>query len=163
MRLRRTLPVATVVLLAAISGCGSEAAGPVAAGSSGGATTSSPASEGSAESPVDGLTAEQLKTALQAPLSETLRNAAGPTADRVATSGGQTAWRVRVPGQFNARGARVSISVGGELVGEAVLAPDLASIATVTTDAGPLRSGAAVSYQWEGSDPVPAGNLTVIR
>lgn len=163
MRLRTTLTVATVVLLGAISACGSEAAGPIAAGSSGGATTSSLASGGSAESPVEGLSADQLKAALQAPLSSTLRNAAGPTADLVATSAGQTAWRVRVPGQFAARGARVSISVGGELVGEAVLAPDLGSIATVTTDAGPLRSGAAVTYQWEGSDPVPAGTLTVIR
>ena len=86
-----------------------------------------------------------------------------PTVDQVVLADGTRVWRVRVPGSFPARSARVTVSVGGREVGQGITAPDLSAITAVTTDGTGLRAGAAVSYQWEGSPPVAAGTLEVAR
>lgn len=125
-------------------------------------TTAAPAVGPAAPSPVDGLDAAELQAALAAPLGSTARSA-GPVADRVTLDDGTTVWRVRVPGDFDARSARVSISVGGRVVGEGVLAPDLAAITAVSTDGAGLTAGRPVTYQWEGGPSVAAGNLAVAR
>lgn len=117
----------------------------------------------SAASPVAGLDASELQAALAIPVSESVRSKAGPTVDAVALSDGTRVWRVRIPESFPARSARVEISVGGRLIGQAVLAPDLTAITAVTTDGTGLSAGSPVSYQWEGSPSVPAGNLEVAR
>ncbi|WP_421121191.1 hypothetical protein ACE2AJ_07780 [Aquihabitans daechungensis] len=119
--------------------------------------------EGSAPSPVDGLEAGQLKAVLEAPVSGSVRSAAGPTVDQVTLPDGTHVWRVRVPGPFTVRSARIAVTVGGRQVGEAVLAPDLQSITAVTTDGRGLTAGRPVSYQWEGGPSVPAGTLAVVR
>ncbi len=118
---------------------------------------------GTAASPVDGLDASELKAVVEAPLRSGARSATGPVVDQVTVADGTTIWRVRVPGAFTARSARVAVSVGGRLIGEAVLAPDLQSIVAVTTDGAGLTAGRAVSYQWEGGPSVPAGTLVVAR
>lgn len=148
-----------------LAGCGSAGEAQQVRAASGAATTSTTESPAAATavSPVDGFTADELRSALLAPSSASVRSAPGPTAERVSTGNGSTVWRVRVPGQFPVRSARVAISVGGRVVGEGVLALDLHSIATITTDATGLRSGARVSYRWEGSTPVAAGTLVVVR
>lgn len=127
-------------------------------------TTTAPPSGASAASPVAGLDAAELQAALalpSGPAGRTLRS--GPTVDQVTLDDGTRVWRVRVPGDFTARSARVSISVGARQVGEAVLAPDLQSITAVTTDGTGLGAGRPVTYQWEGSPAVAVGNLAVIR
>ncbi|MCU1370412.1 MAG: hypothetical protein JWO77_1606 [Ilumatobacteraceae bacterium] len=126
-------------------------------------TTTAPASGTSDASPVAGLDAAQLQAALAAPGGASGRSLRGPTVDQVTLADGTRVWRVRVPGAFTARSARVAISVGSRRVGEGVLAPDLGTITAVTTDAAGLTAGRPVSYQWEGSPPVAAGNLEVAR
>ena len=118
---------------------------------------------GTAPSPVDGLLADQLTAAIEAPLPTGARSAGGPVVDRVVLADGTRVWRIRIPGAFQARSARVEVSVGGRRVGEAVLAADLQAILAVTADGTGLTSGRPVSYQWEGGPSVPAGTLTVIR
>ncbi len=129
------------------------------------ATTSTTASPvgGDAASPVDGLDAGQLQQAVQAPVSGTARSAAGATVDQVTLADGTHVWRVRVPGAFPARSARVAVSVGNRVIGEGVLAGDLRAITAVTTDGTGLTAGQPVSYQWEGGRSVAAGTLAVIR
>lgn len=122
-----------------------------------------PPSGPAAPSPVDGLDAAQLQAALALPVGTSARSASGPTVDQVALPGGTRVWRVRVPGDFTARSARVSISVGGRTVGEGVLSPDLAAITAVTTDGSGLSAGRPVTYRWEGGSPIAAGNLAVAR
>lgn len=127
-------------------------------------TTTAPPSGPSAASPVPGLDAVELQAALAAPSGATARTIrTGPTVDQVILEDGTRVWRVRVPGAFTARSARVSISVGNREVGEGVLAPDLQSITAVTTDGTGLSAGRPVTYQWEGSSAVVVGNLAVIR
>ncbi|MGN6694168.1 MAG: hypothetical protein ACTHN0_08320 [Aquihabitans sp.] len=126
-------------------------------------TTTSAGDRGTAASPVDGLDAAQLQQAVEAPVSGTTRSAAGATVDQVTLSDGTHVWRVRVPGDFQARSARVAISVGDRIVGEGVLASDLRSITAVTTDGTGLTEGRPVSYQWEGGPSVAAGILAVVR
>lgn len=125
-------------------------------------TTAAPATGPAAPSPVAGLDADQLQAALAAPSAATTRST-GPTVDQVALADGTRVWRVRVPGDFDARSARVAISVGGRTVGEGVQAPDLAAITAVTTDGSGLVAGRLVSYRWEGGPSVAAGNLVVVR
>lgn len=126
-------------------------------------TSVAPPAGPSAASPVEGLDAQELKAAVEAPVGRAVRSAGGPTVDRVTLPDGTTVWRVRVPGTFPARSARVAISVGGRVVGEGVLASDLQSLTAVTTDGAGLTAGRTVSYQWEGGPSVPAGTLAVIR
>lgn len=114
-------------------------------------------------SPVAGLDATELQAALAAPGGASGRSLSGPIVDQVTLADGTRVWRVRVPGTFTARSARVSISVGGRLVGEGVLASDLGSITAVTTDGTGLTAGRPVSYQWEGGPTVAAGKLGVAR
>lgn len=128
-------------------------------------TTAPPAADPGATdaSPVAGLDAAQLQQAVEAPSRATTRSLAGPSAERVALADGTQVWRVRVPGAFQARSARVAISVGDRVVGEGVLASDLSSITAVTTDGSGLVAGRPVSFQWEGGPSVAAGALAVIR
>ena len=126
-------------------------------------TAAAPIPEGSDASPVDGLTAEELVAAVTAPQRGRTARPTSPTVDQVVLADGTRVWRVRVPGAFPARSARVTVSVGGREVGQGITAPDLGAITAVTTDGTGLRAGAAVSYQWEGSPPVAAGTLEVAR
>lgn len=129
-------------------------------------STSAPAgvdAGGSAASPVDGLDAAQLQQAVDAPAPGSARSAPGPTVDQVTLADGTRVWRVRVPGAFQARSARVAVTVGNRLVGEGVLAGDLGSITAVTTDGSGLTPGQPVSYRWEGGPSVAAGTLGVAR
>ncbi len=125
-------------------------------------TTAAPAVGPAAPSPVEGLDAAELQAALAVPSRASTRST-GPTVDQVALADGTRVWRVRVPGDFDARSARVAISVGGRTVGEGVLAPDLSSITAVTTDGAGLTAGRPVTYRWEGGPSVAAGNLAVVR
>lgn len=114
-------------------------------------------------SPVAGLDASQLQQAVEAPASGAARSRSAATADQVTLADGTRVWRVRVPGSFEARSARVAISVGSRVVGEGVLAGDLTSITAVTTDGTGLSAGQPVSFQWEGGPSIAAGTLAVIR
>jgi len=126
--------------------------------------TTAPADRGgTAASPVAGLDAAQLQQAVEAPATGSTRTASGATVDQVTLSDGTRVWRVRVPGDFTARSARVNISVGSRLVGEGVLAGDLRSLTAVTTDGRGLTAGQPVSYQWEGGRPIAAGKLEAAR
>lgn len=118
---------------------------------------------GTAASPVDGLTADQLRSAVEAPLGTASRRAPGPTVDQVTLPDGTRVWRVRIPGSFRARSARVEVLVGGRRVGEGVLASDLQAITAVTTDGSGLTAGRPVAYRWEGGPSVAAGTLEVAR
>jgi hypothetical protein len=127
-------------------------------------TTSVPTvAGGTAASPVEGLDAAQLQQAVEAPSPASTRSAAGAMVDQVTLPDGTRVWRVRIPGDFRARSARVAVSVGRRLVGEGVLARDLQSITAVTTDGSGLTAGQPVSYRWEGGSSVAAGNLAVVR
>jgi hypothetical protein len=117
----------------------------------------------SAASPVDGLKAAQLKAALEVPVGGAVRSAPGPTVDQVTLPDGTHVWRVRVPGPFAARSARIAVTVGGRRVGEAVQSADLQAITAVTTDGTGLTAGRPVTYQWEGGPSMRAGTLAVVR
>lgn len=115
-----------------------------------------------AASPVDGLTPAELRTAVEAPASVSTRAVSGPVAERVVV-GGRSVWRVRIPGSFPVRSARVQVLVGSRIVGLGLEGPDLGALLAVTVDGSGLVAGAPVSYQWEGSRPVAAGRLVVAR
>jgi len=70
---------------------------------------------------------------------------------------------VRLPGAFPVRSARVTVFVAGRRVGEGMVGPRLQSLVAISRTGAGLQSGAAVTYQWEGSSPVSAGRLTVLR
>ncbi len=173
MVFRRSLVLVLVLVffVAGVAACGDAdrptqlAAGGAPVASTTTTTTTAPVGSGaaSAASPVDGLEAGQLKAILEAPLAGSTRSASGPTVDQVTLPDGMHVWRVRVPGTFAARSARIAVTVGGRRVGEAVLAPDLQAITAVTTDGSGLTAGRSVSYQWEGGPSVPAGTLAVVR
>ena len=118
---------------------------------------------GTAASPVEGLTADELRAAVEAPVPAANRRAVGPTVDQVTLADGTRVWRVRVPGAFPARAARVEVQVGGRRVGEGVLAPDLQSITAVTTDGSGLTAGRPVTFRWEGGPLEAAGPLELAR
>ena len=161
------LLAASAVAVLLLGACGREASpDPVRTASAPAAADATSAPDpvgGAGASPVEGLTPEQLREAVTAPSGESARRATGPVAEQVVLGDGTKVWRVRVPGSFPVRDARVAISVGARVVGEGVTAPDLASITAVSVDGTGLRSGAKVSYRWEGSEPVAAGTLTVVR
>ena len=110
-----------------------------------------------------GLTADQLRAAVEASVPAANRRAVGPTVDQVTLADGTRVWRVRVPGAFPARAARVEVQVGGRRVGEGVLAPDLQSITAVTTDGSGLTAGRPVTFRWEGGPLEAAGPLELAR
>ncbi len=114
-------------------------------------------------SSVEGLSAADVRAAVEAPVPGGTRAAAGPTAEAVRLPGGATVWRVRIPGRFPVRSARVTVLVGGRTVGEGTSGPGLSSLVAVTTDRTGLVAGAAVSYRWDGREPVAAGRLVVAR
>lgn len=126
-------------------------------------TTVAPEGGDLGASPVEGLAADELLAAVTAPLPEVARRSSGPTADRVTLADGTTVWRVRIPGPTPARSARVTVAVGDREVGPGVPPPDLGALVAVTTDGTGLVAGAPVTYQWEGSEPVSAGALEVVR
>lgn len=124
-----------------------------------------PSAEGGgagAASIVAGLTPAELRTVLDAPVPAT-RARSGPVAERVALAGGRSAWRVRIPGRFPVRSARAFVSVGGRRIGLGAVGPHLTSLVAVSPDGTGLVAGAVVSYRWEGSEPVVAGRLQVVR
>jgi hypothetical protein len=126
-------------------------------------TTTLPEPDGGAPSPVAGLTAAELRAAVEAPSSATTRAATGPTAERVSLGDGRTVWRVRIPGEVPVRAARVEVLVGGRSIGEGIVAPDLSSLSVVTVDGAGLVAGAPVATRWEGATAEPAGTLVVAR
>lgn len=148
-----------VALLATV-GCGrtpsSDGASPVS-------EVAPVASPSPAPSPVSGLDAAQLREAVQAPVAGSTRARRGPSVDRVGVTGGPRVWRITIPGEFAARSARVSVSVGDRVVGQGVVTGDLQALVAVTTDGTGLVAGAPVSYRWEGDEPIAAGRLEVAR
>lgn len=161
------LLAASAVAVLLLSGCG-RASSPEPVRTASGAGSSSAGQPSVTEpqagaSPVDGLTPEQLREAVTAPSGTATRAARGPVAEQVVLADGTKVWRVRIPGPFPVRDARVAVLVGSRVIGEGILAPDLGSISAVTVDGTGLRSGAAASYRWEGSAAVAAGPLTVVR
>jgi len=140
------------------------ASGPAAPPTAGGEPTTTVAPPGDpGPSPVEGLDASQLLAAVTAPAPAPVARAGGPTADRVVLADGRAVWRVRVPGPFPARTARATIAVAGRDLGTAVTPPDLSALVVVVPSADGLVAGAAVTYRWEGSEPVAAGALEAVR
>ena len=113
-------------------------------------------------SPVANLTPTDLRRVVEAPGPRSTRSLAGPTADRVTVSG-RTVWRVRIPGRFAVRDARVEVLAGDRVVGIGIVGPGLTSLVAVTEDGAGLVPGAPVSYRWEGAAAVSAGSLAVVR
>ncbi|HEU5151798.1 MAG TPA: hypothetical protein VFU19_14955 [Iamia sp.] len=115
------------------------------------------------DSPVDGLSAAQLRTVVEAPPSGTAaRRRTGPVADRV-TVDGRTVWRITIPGTYDLLSSRITVTVGGTDVGEGIIAPDLTALVAVVADPAVLVAGAPVAYRWGAGDPVAAGRLEVAR
>ena len=114
-------------------------------------------------STVPGLSPDEVKAAVLAPASATVRRAPGATVERLTLPSGVAVWRIRIPGSFPARSARVTVSVGGREVGAGTTSPTLDALVAVTTDGSGLVAGARVSFRWEGSEPVAAGALAVVR
>ncbi len=119
---------------------------------------------GDAPSPVEGLTADQLREAVEAPSSAAAVQARrrGPVAEPI-TVAGRSLWRVTVPGRFQILSSAIVVAVGGHDVGEGVVADDLASLVVVTADPAPLVAGAAVTFRWGAGAPTAAGSLEVVR
>jgi len=158
---RIVVPLLLLFLLALAPGCGREpAATEVHAAAGAAPPTTSPPPADSGASLVDGLTPAELKAVIDAPGSASTRAVTGPYAERVSAGGG-TYWRVTIPGSFPVRDARVRVQVGSRQVGEGVVANDLGALVAVSADGRGLTSGAAVSYQWEGSPSTAAGKLVV--
>jgi hypothetical protein len=172
---RRLAPVALLVASAAACsrapqgsgtervGAGAPPASSTTAAPAPTTTVAAPASSGTDASPAPGLSAAQLREAVEAPLAQRDRATTGPVAERVTLAGGVVRWRVVVPGSFTVRDARVVVEVGGVAIGQGVLTPDLARLVAVTAEAGPLRNGAPVTFRYEGGASQPAGTLAVRR
>lgn len=159
-----------VVLLVAVSAAacgGGGATAPVAAGApTTVAATTEPAAGpqvGADASTVEGLSAAELREAVEAPDPVGRARTAGPVAQQVRLVSGATVWRVRIPGRFPVRSARVVVSVGGRRLGEGVPGPHLQSLVAVTRDQRAIVSGAAVTYRWSGGPSIDAGRLAVVR
>lgn len=166
---------AGIVIALALTSCGSGPDDPVRAGAAPAAqapeaqapTSTTVAAEvpsGDGASPVDGLTAAQLRQVVEAPPAPApaAQRRNGPVADRVAVAG-RTVWRITVPGTFDVLSAQVVVAVGGRDVGIGVLTPDLDALVAVTTDPAVVAAGAPVTYRWGAADPVAAGALEVVR
>ena len=126
-------------------------------------TTTLAPSGPSAPSPVAGLSAADLRAAVLAPATGGRARVSGPVAEQVRLPNGTSVWRVRIPGAFPVRAARVTVFVAGRRVGQGVLGPRLRSLVAVTRSGAGIRTGAAVTFRWDGSSPVSAGQLTVVR
>lgn len=162
------LPVGALLAAVLVGGCGG---GPptdrVAVGAAPTVSASSdptvvPAAEAAA-STVDGLDAAQLREAVEAPEPAGRARASGPVAQPVRLASGTTVWRVRIPGRFAVRSARVVVSVGGRQLGEGVPGSHLQSLVVVTRDPRGIVDGAPVTYRWAGGPTVGAGRLVVVR
>ncbi len=165
---RRSLaPTVAVAVAVVLVACGSEAApGPVASGAPPTVASAEPAAgpaPGAAPSTVDGLSAAELREAVEAPEPAGRARAAGPVAQPVRLASGTTVWRVRIPGRFPVRSARVVVSVGGRRLGEGVPGSHLEGLVAVTRDPEPIVSGARVTYGSSGGPTVDAGRLAVRR
>ena len=125
-------------------------------------TTAEEPSAATGPSPVDGLTAAELRSVVEAPPAGGERRRTGPVADRV-TVGGRTVWRITIPGTYELLSSRIVVAVGGTDVGEGVVAPDLTALVAVAPDPGVLVAGAPVTYRWGAGEPVAAGALEVVR
>jgi hypothetical protein len=141
----------------------STAVPPVPPSTTSSTTTAPPPPEGTAASPVEGLSAAELRAAVEIEPSGAVRRLGGPTLESVRTPQGATVLRVRIPGPFPVRAARVEVLVGDRTVGEGIVAPDLSALTAVTLDGSGLVAGAPVSYRWEGAEPVAVGPLGVVR
>jgi len=127
------------------------------------ATTSTLPGTASGASPVPGLSAADLRAAVVAPSTGARARLSGPVAEQVRLPSGASVWRVRLPGAFPVRNARVAVLIEGRRVGQGVVGPRLRSLVVVTRSGAGLRTGASVAYRWDGSAPVSAGRLTVVR
>lgn len=123
-----------------------------------------PVAPGDAPSPVEGLTADELRAALAAPASDRATRArrTGPVAEPV-TVAGRTLWRITIPAEAELLSSAIVVAVGGTDVGEAVATPDLTALVAVTADAAAVRAGQAVTYRWGAGSPIDAGTLEVVR
>jgi len=120
--------------------------------------------EAQGPSPVDGLSAAELRAVVEAPPSPspTGRPAVGPVADQV-TVAGRTVWRITIPGTYELLSSRIVVAVGGRDVGEGVVLPDLTALVAAALDPAVVVEGALVTYRWGANDPVEAGPLDVVR
>lgn len=167
-RPRRSAAPALLVLVVAVSvaSCGSREA-PSAA--TAGAPPSSPSTTASAPAPrsapstAAGLSAAEVREAVESPEPSGKARPAGPVARPVRLASGAVVWRVQIPGRFPVRSARVVVSVGGRDLGEGVPGPHLQSLVAVTRDPRGLTDGAPVAYRWPGAPVVAAGRLAVVR
>ncbi|HEX7133254.1 MAG TPA: hypothetical protein VF228_11795 [Iamia sp.] len=143
------------------AGAGAEAA-PSEPGQQPVPTTEAPGAPVS--SPVDGLTAAELRAVVEAPPAPapTGRRRTGPVADEVPVGDG-TVWRITIPGRHEVLSSRIIVAIGGQDVGEGVVAPDLTALVVVVTDPAVVVAGAPVTYRWGAGDPVEAGPLEVVR
>lgn len=165
---RWSAPASVALAVAAlVTACGSEApSAQVAVGAPAPSSSTGPVaspSAGSAASTVDGLTAAELREAVEAPDPGGKARASGPVAQPVRLASGTTVWRIRVPGRFPVRSARVVVSVGGRRIGEGVPGSRLQGLVAVTRDPSAIVSGAPVTYRWSGGPAVDAGRLAVVR
>lgn len=172
--------VAPLLLIVTLAACGRAASSPepVHAGAPAGSTTAPTTTQTTTApaptttiaggagtpdpSPVANLTPTDLRRVVEAPGRRSTRSLAGPAADRVTVSG-RAVWRVRIPGRFAVRDARVEVLVGSRVVGIGMVGPGLTSLVAVTEDGAGLVPGAPVSYRWEGAAAVAAGALEVAR
>jgi hypothetical protein len=158
-------PLLIVGALVIIAGCGRSSGGE-SVGAGRPASTATPAAgpttttTAAGASPVANLTPMDLRRVVEAAGTTPTRALRGPVAERI-TVGDRTVWRIRIPGRFEARSARVRVSVGGTVVGAGMVAPHLDALVAVTADPALIVRGAPVTYQWEGSQPVAAGPLAV--
>lgn len=164
-----------IVMAVGLIACGS-GSDPVEVGAGAGAapseqeggpvpTASEPAPDpADGPSPVEGLTAAELRSAVEAPPAPALagRRGRGPVADQV-TVGGRTVWRITIPGTFDVLSSRIVVAVGGRDVGEGVVTADLSALVAVATDPAVVVAGAPVTYRWGATAPVEAGRLEVVR
>jgi hypothetical protein len=111
---------------------------------------------------VAGLSPAELRQVVTAPPSIATRAVTGPVAEQV-TVAGRKVWRVRIPGHFPVRDARVVVIVGTRQVGQGIVASNLGSLTAVSPDGTGLVSGAPVRFQWEGTRATSAGRLEVVR
>ncbi len=112
-------------------------------------------------SPVGRLDPAELRQVVEAPLRD--RTLTGAVAEQVALADGRTVWRVRIPGEFPPRAARLTVSVADREVGQGIANPDGSALVAVTFDGTGLVAGAPVTYGPPGVDPVAAGPLAVLR
>ena len=76
---------------------------------------------------------------------------------------GRLVWRLRIPGRFPPRSARLMVDVDGVDVGPGLESPGLDALMVVMVDPTALVDGATVSYRVGAEAPTVVGLLEVIQ